>query len=236
MARAYWPGTDPIGQRILWGGRKLTIVGIAGDVRVKTLEASPEPTIYNSVYQVESGATRSAVFVVRTSREAGALSTAVREVIWSVDRGLPVFDIRSMHQVFEESLAARRFTMTLLVWFASVAMMLAVMGLYSVHSYTVARRMPEMGVRLALGAKPARVVRHVLAGGLRLAGAGVLIGPVAGSAAATAMSSLLFGVKPLDPVAFVAAGTLLLAVAAAASYLPARRASQVDPLAALRSE
>jgi putative ABC transport system permease protein len=147
-----------------------------------------------------------------------------------------VFDIRSMHQVFEESLAARRFTMTLLVWFASVAMMLAVMGLYSVHSYTVAQRMPEMGVRLALGAKPARVVRHVLAGGLRLAGAGVLIGPVAGSAAATAMSSLLFGVKPLDPVAFVAAGTLLLAVAAAASYLPARRASQVDPLAALRSE
>jgi len=217
--------------------RRLTIVGVAGDVRIKAIEASVEPTVYTSLYQVESGATTSAVFILRTATANPArLASAVRDALWSVDRALPVFDIRTMEQIVAGSLATRRFAMALLVSFAGLALVLAVIGLYAVLSYAVAQRMPELGLRLALGATPTSLISLVVGQGLRLAAAGVILGTLTGCAAATAMSKLLFGVKPLDPMTFGAAGTLLLCVALAASYVPARRASRVDPLVALRYE
>ncbi|MPY91008.1 MAG: FtsX-like permease family protein [Luteitalea sp.] len=237
MAGTFWPGDDPIGKRILWGGRTLTIVGIAGDVRLQALDAAVTPTVYNSVYQVESGATMSAVFVIRGSKgELSRLGSGVREIIRSVDPGLPVFDVRTMESIVAGSLAARRFAMLLLAAFAATALALAVIGLYAVLSYLVAQRTSELGVRLALGAPPARLVFQVLGQGVRLAAAGVVIGALTGAVAATAMSTLLFGISPLDPAAFLVASTVLMIVALAASYVPARRAAGVDPLVALRSE
>jgi len=237
MARTFWPRQDPLGRRILWGGRTLTIVGIAGDVKLAALDQAAPPMIYNSVYQVESGATTSGAFVVRSgSGDAAALASAVRETIQSVDRGLPVFDVRTMNDIVARSVAARRFVMLLLAAFAGLALALAVIGLYAVLAYAVAQRTPELGVRLALGAPPARLVLQVLGQGLRLSAGGVLLGAIAAGAAATAMSSLLFGIGALDPVAFLSAAALLLLVALAASYVPARRAARVDPMVALRHE
>jgi putative ABC transport system permease protein len=237
MARTFWPREDPIGRRIFWGGRTLAIVGIAGDVKLAALDQAVPPMVYNSVYQVESGATTSGVFVVRANTGgAAALASAVRETIQSVDRGLPVFDVRTMGDIVARSVAARRFVMLLLAAFAALALTLAVIGLYAVLAYAVAQRTPELGVRLALGAPPARLVLQVLGEGLRLAAVGVVLGAVAAGAAATAMSSLLFGVGALDPVAFFSAAALLLMVGLAASYVPARRAARVDPLVALRYE
>ncbi|MPZ16641.1 MAG: FtsX-like permease family protein [Luteitalea sp.] len=236
MAHTFWPGDDPIGKRILWAGRTLTIVGIAGDVRLQGLDGAVTPTVYNSVYQIESGATRNAVFVVRAATDVTRLGPDVRKIISSVDPGLPVFDVRRLDEIVAASLAARRFTMLLLASFAALALTLAVIGLYAVLSYLVAQRTSELGVRLALGASPRRIVCHVVSQGMRLAAAGALVGLLAGTLAATTVSSLLFGVRALDPTAFLVAPAVLLLVALAASYVPARRAATVDPLVALRSE
>ncbi|MBI3471658.1 MAG: FtsX-like permease family protein, partial [Candidatus Solibacter usitatus] len=217
--------------------RKLTVAGIAGDVHLKALDAAVAPTIYTAVHQIESGATTFAVFVVRTrGAEPASLAPAVREAIWSVDRGVPVFDIRTMDQVVLRSLTARRFAAVLLTSFAVLALALAVIGLYGVLSYAVAQRTSELGVRLALGATPGEILRLVLGQGLRLTVIGVGIGALLGAAAARAMSRLLFGVRTFDPPAFAIAATALMVVALIACYVPARRASRVDPMVALRHE
>jgi predicted permease len=236
-ARRLWPGGDAVGKRILWGGRPLTIIGVAGDVHIKALDSAVAPTIYSSVYQLESGATSSAVFLLRTrGGDPAALGSAVRDAIWSVDRGVPVFDIRTMDQIVSRSLSTRRFAVALLSGFAVLALVLAVVGLYSVLSYAVTRRTSELGVRFALGASPGEVLRLVVADGLKLTALGVVIGALLGAAAARAISGLLFGTRQLDPFAFCTAAAVLLGVAAAASYIPARRASRLDPMTALRHE
>jgi putative ABC transport system permease protein len=237
MARHFWPNGDALGKRILWGGRKLTIVGVVGDVHIKALDAAVNLTIYTPVYQVESGPTTSAVFIVRTrTGNPAALAPAVRAAIWSVDRGVPVFDLRSMNQIVAGSLAARRFAVAMLSGFASLAVALAVIGLYGVLSYAVSQRTAELGVRFALGATPGQVLGLVLGDGLRLTLIGIAAGTLAGTAAALAMSRLLFGIHAFDPVAFAAAAALLLGVALIAGWVPARRAARIDPMTALRSE
>ena len=237
MARRFFPEGGALGRRLVWGGRKLTIVGIAGDVHIAGLDAVVSPTIYTPVYQVESGATRSAVFVVRTRlADPAALAASVREAIWSVDRDVPVFDVRAMSEIVSRSLATRSFAVTLLASFAAVALFLAIIGLYGVLSYAVTQRTSELGVRFALGATPGRVVRMVLGDGMRLVAAGTVLGAVMGAMVARLMSGLLFGVRAFDLATFATAVALLLAVAGAASLVPARRAARLDPMAALRSE
>ena len=237
MARRIAPGGDALGRRLVWGGRPLTIVGIVGDVHIRALDAAVNPTIYNSVYQVESGATTSAVFIVRTRTEDPAsLARAVRDAIRTVDRDVPVFDTRTLDQVVARSLETRRFAMAVLSSFAVLAVALALIGLYSVLSYAVARRTSELGVRFALGATRRQVVRLVVGDGLRLTAVGIGAGALLGAAAARAMSRLLFGVAVFDLPTFAITAVLLLLAALMASLVPALRASRVDPMAALRSE
>jgi putative ABC transport system permease protein len=237
MARQYWPDGGAVGKRLVWGGRTLTIVGVVGDVHVESLDTSINPTIYTSVYQLESGVATRAVFIVRSEvKNPAALATAVRDAIWSVDRDVPVYDIAPMSDIVARSLATRQFAVTILFAFAILALGLAVLGLYGVLSHSVAQRAPELGVRLALGASPARVVGLVLGDGLRLTAVGIVIGGMTGALVARAMSRLLFRIGAFDPVTFAGAAGVLVLVAAIASFVPARRAAHVDPLIVLRSE
>jgi putative ABC transport system permease protein len=237
MAREYWPTGDALGKRLVWGGRKLTIVGVVGDVHIESLDSKINPTIYTAVYQTESGATMSAVFILRSGmNDPAALATSMRDAIWSVDRDVPVYDIRRMTDIVARSLATRQFALVMLLAFAALALGLAVLGLYGVLSHAVAQRAPELGVRLALGATRARVLALVLGDGLRLTMAGIAIGAMLGAVVARAMSRLLFGIGAFDPVTFAGAVGLLLFVALLACIVPARRAANVDPMVVLRSE
>jgi putative ABC transport system permease protein len=237
MAQQYWPREDPIGKGFKWGGRHLTVVGVAGDVRVQGIDKPMAPTVYNSVYQVESGATTSAVFIVRTHGEDPMrLASSAQNVIWSVDRGLPILGFGTLRQVVSTSLAIRRLSLALVGTFALLALVLSLIGIYGVLSHAVAQRTQEMGVRLALGARPIEITRLVVSEGVRLTIWGIALGVASGALASATLSKLLFGVPAFDPVSFVAGALMLLGAALLASYLPARRASSVDPMFALRCE
>jgi len=237
MAARYWPERDPIGRAIVWGGRRLTIVGIADDVRLTALDAPVPPTIYNPIFQTESGATRFAVFVVRFANPDAAPSwLSMRAQIHAVDPDLPVFGEMMLRDVISDSLAARRFLVELLGGFAGVALLLAVIGLYGVLSYVVASRTSEFGIRLALGAQRAGVHRMVVGSGLRLVATGVALGTITSAFGARTVGSLLYGVSAHDPIVYAVAAASLLGVSLVASYLPGRRAARLDPMSALRGE
>jgi putative ABC transport system permease protein len=237
LARTYFPGEDPIGKRLLWGYRTpFIIVGVAGDVRVSALDASVSPMIYMSAFQVESGASRHAVFVVRTAGKPAELASSARRAIWSVDKELPVFGVTTMDDVLAGSVAQRRFSMSLLGAFAGLALLMAAIGLYGVLSYSVSQRMHEMGLRMALGARARDLMRLVVGQGIRVALAGVALGLIASFATTRLLAGMLFGVSPLDPLTFAAVALVLVAAAFLASFIPARRATRVDPMVALRYE
>ncbi len=237
MTQQFWPHEDPIGKGLRWGGRHLTVIGVAGDVHVGGLDKPIAPTIYNSVYQVESGATTSAVFVVRAhSEDPMRLASSAQNVIWSVDRGLPILGFGTLRQVVSTSLAIRTLSLALVGTFAALALVLSVIGIYGVLSHAVAQRIQEMGVRLALGARPVEITRLIVGEGVRLAIWGIALGVAGGALASTFVSKLLFGVRAFDLVSFAAGGVMLLTAALLASYLPARRASRIDPMSALRCE
>ncbi len=235
MAQRFWPKADPVGKGLFWGGRHLRIVGVAGNVQIKSLDANPGPMIYNSVYQIESGASSSAVFVVRTARDLRRVAEGARRVVWSVDSGLPVFGAGSMEAVVKRSLAERRFTMLLLGTFAVVALGLSLIGLYGVLSYAVMQRTTELGMRLALGAEPRKLIWLVMSDGVRLTLAGIALGTVGGGVLALAMSKLLFGIRSLDSASSLGAAAALLLTALLASFVPALRPARVDPITALRA-
>ncbi len=234
MARRYWPGKDPVGEKYIsavWGPspQYSTIIGVVGDVKQFGLDSE----LSNDEYFPFMA---SAYIIVHTRGDAASLGASVRQAIHDVDPGLPVQDVLTMEQIVTESAHARRWTLILLGAFAALALGLALVGIYGVMAWSVARRTRELGIRVALGAEPGRVARLVLAEGVRLCAAGTAIGLIGAIAARRVLASFVFGVSTADPWVYGAVIGLMTAVAIMACYLPARRASRVDPLVALRTE
>jgi putative ABC transport system permease protein len=238
LARKYFPDEDPIGRRVRGGGPSstgpwLTIVGIVRDVRSVRLDTAPTLQIYRCIWQAAS---LSAALAVKTSSAPEAFGARIRAAVRATDPELPLYAVQPMRNVVESGLAERRFSMLLIGVFAAFALVLSSVGIYGVLAYLVEQRTAEIGVRMAIGAKPRSILRLIIMQGLWLAAAGILIGLAGAALAARAISGLLFGVDPLDPATFAGAALLLTVVAALACYVPARRATRIDPLVALRQE
>lgn len=236
LAAQYWPHEDPIGRHMRNGSRQpwSTIVGVVGHVRHGDLSTDDSKgTYYYCTFQQPE---RMSGVVVRTRPGTPNPARAIREAIRALDPSLPVDRQLSMGTLVANSLAARRFVMQLLAFFAAVALLTAALGLYGVVSYAVAQRTQEIGVRMALGAGNRAVLQLIMGQGLRMAALGVAIGLVAATSASLLLRSLLFNVSPIDPMTFGAMVIILLGATLVAAYLPARRASRVDPLVALRYE
>ncbi|MDQ3585380.1 MAG: FtsX-like permease family protein, partial [Acidobacteriota bacterium] len=191
------------------------------------------PEFFRPHTQSPSG---SIIFVVRAANDPASLIPAIRTRLWEINRTQPFYYVSTMEQLLSDSLKARRFSLTLLGSFAVLALLLAVIGIYGVMSFTTERRTHEIGVRMALGARESDVLRLIIGQGIRLAFVGVALGLVASFVAARLLTSLLYGVSASDPLTFAGVAVLLAAVAFVASYIPARRATKVDPLVALRYE
>ena len=239
MARRYFPGEDPIGRRLKHGGRSLTgntymeIVGVVGDVKYQGLDGENEPVFYEASAQVPA---RPMWLLVRTSGDARALVPAVRKEIRELDPDVPVDRVGTMSDSLSESIAAPRFRSLLMTLFAAAALVLAAIGLYGVIAYSVEQRVQEIGVRMALGATAARVLRLVVGEGSRLALLGIGLGMAGAFALTRVLRKMLFGVTPTDLVTFLGVSLILAVVAIAASLIPALRAARVDPVTALRHE
>jgi predicted permease len=234
LARRAWPSGNALGQRLRLGnGQTARVIGVVGDARLLAVDSAPAPTIYFSQSRF---AFSSMWLTVRATGDVGALTAAVRREVAALDPSLPVARVQPLAQLVSNATAQPRLTVLVFGIFALAAMALAAVGLYGLMAFGVAQRTREIGVQLALGAQPGRVVRAVLGQGVRLAALGVVIGAGAAVAAAGALRSILFETEPTDPATFAAVGLLLLLVAAAASAGPARRAARLDPVAALRSE
>ncbi len=236
LAREFWPDKDPLGQRVSmsWGGwTEAEVVGVVGDVRLNTLDRELPRVLYWPQAQLASGFM---TLMLRTSSPPPALVPAVRQELAALDPDLPPGRFRTLDDVAGGSLDQQRFLLQLLAGFALVALALAAVGVYGVMSYTVVERIPEVGVRLALGASPGDIVRLVLREGSMLGVAGIAIGLALAVAGAGALRALLYEVPPRDPVSLAAVAALLLLATLAAAWLPARRAARTDPLKALRAE
>ena len=234
-ARKYWPTRDPLGRRVRFGQDPTkpwtTVVGIIKDIKSDGLDIDGVPHIYVSTYQDPS---KQVSVVLRTSLPATLLEPQIRHEIQSIDPGLPVFNVSSMNDILDRSLASRRFSADLVGGFAGLAVLLASIGIYGLLAYMVGQRSREIGIRMALGARRDDILRMFLRKGVALAGVGIVAGLVFSASTASMMASLLYGVRPHDPAVFLIVPLLLLAVAALASYLPARRATKVNPIVALR--
>jgi len=235
MARRYWPNEDPVGRQFRpWAraNKPLTVVGVVGSVRMFSLESDPAPVVYiNSTVGLNS------MFVlVRTEGPAGQMAGVLRETVKAIDPNLAVASVRSMEEMLDGTLAPRRFQMTLLAGFAGVALVMAAVGLFGVMAYLVAQRTHEIGLRMALGAGRSDILRMVLRQGMLLTGIGIAAGATGAAALTHLMANMLFGVAPLDPIAFLATALVLALAAGAACLIPARRAMRIDPLTALRYE
>jgi len=234
-AHKYWPNRDPLGRRVRFGRDPTkpwtTVVGIVNDIKSDGLDIDGVPHIYVPSYQDSN---RRLSVVLRTSLPAAALGPRIRQQIQSIDPGLPVFGVASMNDVLDRSLASRRFSADLVGGFAGLAALLASIGIYGLLAYMVGQSSRDIGIRMALGARPEDILRMFLHRGVVLAGVGVVVGLVFAASSASVMASLLYGVRPHDPAVFLSVPLLLFAIAVLASYLPARRATKVDPLIALR--
>jgi putative ABC transport system permease protein len=237
-AQAQFPHQDPLGKRIQLGGRHddkpwAEIVGVVGDVRQYGLDRTPEMAAYIAQAQDLSF---SYTLVARTTTDPARLERAVRDAFLAEDKTQPVFNVMPLERYLQASLAQRTFTLALLALFGGLALALAAVGIYGVISYTVSLRTREVGIRMALGAERRDVLRMILRQGLQLTGMGLAAGFVASLALTRLLASLLYDVTPTDMATSAAVAVVLAGVALAASYIPARRATRVDPMVALRYE
>jgi putative ABC transport system permease protein len=242
MANSYWRGEDALGARIRFGGGgpkqpPYTVIGIVGDVKQMGLDAPPRAEMYFPVMQAPGGAFFwPRTLVVRAVGDPYNLVRDIRRAVAEIDQHQSVDNVRTMNEILDEETSDREMQATLLTVFATCALVLAIVGLYGVLSYTVAQRTREIGVRVALGAKRADVMAAIFRPAMRLTLLGMILGLVSASLTTRYVEGMLFGLTPLDPRTFLGVSMLFLIVAAVASYIPARRASRVDPLVALRYE
>jgi len=243
MAKKYWPGVDAVGRRMTMGSndRWLTVAGVVADIHHRGLDMAPRPEMYRPHTQFRyGGADAPAVpmmtWAVRTTDDPRAAVSYARAAVGAVDARLGISDVATMEAVVADSTSDRRLNMLLFVLLGTLALALAAVGVYGVVAYSVSQRTHEIGVRMAIGARPNDVVRLMLGEGGRLAVAGVVAGSLIALAAARLIRGLLFEVSATDPLTFAAVAAGLLTVALLASYIPARRATRVDPMIALRGE
>ncbi|HEY2546564.1 MAG TPA: ABC transporter permease [Candidatus Acidoferrum sp.] len=237
LAKRHWPGQDPVGKRLKLSGSKepwRTVVGVVKDIRERGLLLDMKPAVYVPVNQVDRPGAD--FLIARTSQDPGSVSNALRGAVWAVDGERPVAFIRTMDQLMEQNVADRSRPMTLLGIFAGLALVLACIGVYGVLAYSVAQRTREIGVRMALGARPGDVTRMILGRGLRLSAIGLVAGVALAAALGVLLRSLLFGVTPAAPMIYAGTAAALIIVALAACVIPAQRAARVDPVVALRDE
>jgi putative ABC transport system permease protein len=239
MVRQYFPNENPLGKRVRWARNPtvqwIEIVGVVGNVKHFGLDLPEQPALYSPYTQINSWK-RWMTFAVRTQADPAAMTQAVKDQIWKVDAQLPITRAQTMDEVAATSFDARRFNMLLLTLFAGLALVLAAVGVYGVMSYAVTQRTHEIGIRMALGAQVGNVMRLIMKSGLVIAMVGVAIGLGGAFALTRLMRTLLFAVEPTDKATFAGVSICLLLIALAACYLPARRATKVDPLQALRYE
>jgi putative ABC transport system permease protein len=238
LARRYLSGQDPIGKRIrVIGNDWRTVVGVVGDVRQSGVTQAVRAEVFVPVTQaVYAPLTQTMSLAVRADAEPEALASAVRNAVREIDPAQPVFNVKTMEAVVADSVSDRRLNMLLLGIFAAVALTLAVIGIYSVMSYTVSQHTREIGIRMALGARPTDVLKLVVGQGMGLTLVGVCLGVAGAFGLTRLMATLLYGVTPTDPLTFAAVSALLMIVALLACCIPARRATKVDPMVALRNE
>jgi putative ABC transport system permease protein len=240
MARRYWPGQSPIGRRIRQGPMTrpwVTVVGVVGDVRHNGIEVAIKEKFYRPHAQFHETAgfvVRNMNLVVKTADDPMALVSSIRAEVRALDPNLPIANIRPMTEVVASAMARPRLAGWVLTLFGVLALLLAAVGLYGVLAYLVSQRTHEIGIRIAVGADAARVRRMVLREGLGLAAAGIALGLVAAAALTRLIETMLHGIDRHDPVTFAIVPVVLVTVALAASWLPARRATRVDPVVALR--
>jgi putative ABC transport system permease protein len=235
MARHFWRDQDPIGKRFHFFGdpKLLEVVGVVGNTVINQIGEDPQPLAYLPLTQDYSPA---ATLQVCTSGDPRAVIATVRTQIQALDHNLAITNVQTIEEVLDQGLWAPRMAAALLTLFGGLALILAAIGVYGVLSYSVNQQTREIGIRMALGATPAEVLRWVIGQGLRLAGAGVLVGVVAGLGLMHFVGSLLFGVSTYDPETFATVTFVLGMIALLACYLPARRATKVNPLLALRND
>jgi predicted permease len=241
MARRFWGDEDPVGKRFQFGARTtqapwLTVVGVVGDVRQEGLNTDSIPEHYTPFTQEHHRWARPRVLFVRTTGDPLNLVAAVKSQIWAIDKDQTIHAVQTMEEIVARSLAPRRFNLWLLGVFASLALMLASVGIYGVISYAVSQRTREIGVRMALGAQQQDILKLIVGQGLVLTLSGVSLGLIASFALTRWLESLIFGVSATDPLTFAAVALLLTVVALLACYLPARRAASVNPMTALHYE
>ena len=238
LAKRYFSNDDPVGKRFMFGhpGKEnswIAIVGVIGDTRLYGLANPARLEVYIPLRQKP---TSDMHLIVKSKIDSAALTSSIRSAVASIDKDQPIFDISTMNDLVTQSVATRRTTLILLGLFSGLALILATIGIYGVISYSVAERTREIGIRMALGAQPGQVMRAVMKQGAKIAFAGAAIGLAAAVVLAQLMSKLLFSVSATDPMTFAALSALLILVAMLACYIPARRATRVDPIVALRYE
>ncbi|HSC31673.1 MAG TPA: ABC transporter permease [Gemmatimonadaceae bacterium] len=236
LAHKYFPHENPIGRRLVLDSLRLAIVGVIGNVRGAGLDQQPMPEIYFSYRQVPEYIPNTMTLVVRTNVPPTSLTSGIRGAVEAVDPAQPIYNVETMEQVLSESLSNRRLYLWLLVTFAGIALVLAAAGVYGVTSHLVTQRTREIGIRMAIGAEAASLVRLVLREGAKVAALGTLLGLVGAYGLTRLLSSLLYGVSATDSAVFGGVAALLAAVSFVACYVPARRATGIDPTIALRSE